>query len=176
MTFRRRWHRLQDPRLVRLAPAQPAAHGHDRVAQLPLPPDEHTRRVRADGSSSGRRPSRTPLPRSPTTGSRSSGPTRATPPPHSDHSRISRDSAVRPPHRNPSLSHLPTCTRKRAQLLSTSLTRSTRSPRTDDPGSADQVPRASTTTFATSAPEYCCCPVISRPSRTANGLKRPAWM
>src|SRR5262249_54047458 len=37
-------------------------------------------------------------------------------------------------------------------------------------------PRASMTILATSPPEYCCWPVMSRPSRTANALKRPPWM
>ena len=39
-----------------------------------------------------------------------------------------------------------------------------------------QVPRAAITRRAVAAPEYCCCPVIKRPSRTAKALKRPPWM
>lgn len=38
-----------------------------------------------------------------------------------------------------------------------------------------QSPSISMTCRATARPEYCCCPVISRPSRIANALNRPAW-
>jgi hypothetical protein len=39
--------------------------------------------------------------------------------------------------------------------------------------SSPQTPRASISIWATVRPEYCCCPVISLPSRTANALNRP---
>src|SRR5215475_5403750 len=41
---------------------------------------------------------------------------------------------------------------------------------------ARYTPRASITSRATAPPEYCCCPVIRLPSRTACALKRPDTM
>ena len=38
-----------------------------------------------------------------------------------------------------------------------------------------QIPSASIKAWATFRPEYCCWPVISRPSRTTNALNRPPW-
>src|SRR5262249_2671366 len=38
-----------------------------------------------------------------------------------------------------------------------------------------QIPSASIKACATFRPEYCCCPVISLPSRTTNALNKPPW-
>ena len=49
-------------------------------------------------------------------------------------------------------------------------------PARPEPRSHPQRPSASMTSSATFAPEYCCWPVMSLPSRTANAFQRPPWM